>query len=175
MDPSPAPVGLVSPNYFGATSLLFGSACTPSGLRTHLWTSFELDGCAGNVAQSPLGNGATSRNGLRLALQARYSSQPLNAGSLAPMSASISAQYAAQVAAGKIERDNAQQAIVNRLVRLENELAARRLARKPSSLGWLFAGHCVLLFVPAMPANLTESESRSPPQPGSALSPKLRS
>src|SRR5947209_6726381 len=119
MDPSPAPVGLVSPNHFGATSLLFGSACTPSGLRTHLWTSFELDGCAGNVAQSPLGNGATSRNGLRLALQARYSSQPLNAGSLAPMSASISAQYAAQVAAGKIERDNAQQAIVNRLVRLE--------------------------------------------------------
>src|SRR5204862_151404 len=69
MDPSPAPVGLVSPNYFGATSLLFGSACTPSGLRTHLWTSFELDGCAGNVAQSPLGNGATSRNGLRLALK----------------------------------------------------------------------------------------------------------
>ena len=54
------------------------------------------------------------------------------------MSASILAQYAAQVAAGKIERDNAQQAIVNRLVRLENELAARRLARKSSSLGWLF-------------------------------------
>src|SRR5205823_1605497 len=27
---------------------------------------------------------------------------------------------------------------VNRLVRLENELAARRLARKSSSLGWLF-------------------------------------
>src|SRR5438132_1923622 len=54
------------------------------------------------------------------------------------MSASVSLQYAARVAAGKIERDNAQQAIVNRLVRLENELAARRLARKSSSLGWLF-------------------------------------
>jgi len=89
------------------------------------------------------------------------------------MSASISAQYAAQVAAGKIERDNAQQAIVNRLVRLENELAARRLARKPSSLGWLFAGHCVLLFVPAMPAKPINPEARSPRQPGSVLIPRL--
>ena len=54
------------------------------------------------------------------------------------MSASVSAQYAAQVAAGKIERDDAQQAIVDRLAQLENELAERRLARKSSSLGWLF-------------------------------------
>src|SRR5436309_4176784 len=54
------------------------------------------------------------------------------------MSASISAQYAAQVAAGKIERDDAQQAIVDRLAQLENALAERRLARKSSSLGWLF-------------------------------------
>jgi len=54
------------------------------------------------------------------------------------MSASVSAQYAAQVAAGKIERDDAQQAIVDRLAQLENALAERRLARKSSSLGWLF-------------------------------------
>ncbi|MGE5781181.1 MAG: cell division protein ZapE, partial [Hyphomicrobiales bacterium] len=55
------------------------------------------------------------------------------------MSPSLSAQYAARVAAGKIERDAAQQAIVDRLAQLEKELAERRLARKSSSLGWLFA------------------------------------
>jgi cell division protein ZapE len=54
------------------------------------------------------------------------------------MPPSVSAQYAARVAAGKIERDAAQQAIVNRLAQLERELAERRLARKSSSLGWLF-------------------------------------
>jgi cell division protein ZapE len=54
------------------------------------------------------------------------------------MSPFLSAQYAARVAAGKIERDAAQQAIVDRLAQLEKELAERRLARKSSSLGWLF-------------------------------------
>ena len=54
------------------------------------------------------------------------------------MSPSVSAQYAARVAAGKIERDAAQQAIVDRLAQLEKELAERRLARKSSALGWLF-------------------------------------
>jgi len=54
------------------------------------------------------------------------------------MSASVSALYAARVAAGKIERDSAQQAMVNRVAQLENELGERRLARKSSSLGWLF-------------------------------------
>src|SRR5260370_1363127 len=54
------------------------------------------------------------------------------------MSAPVSAQYAAQVAAGKIEHDDAQQAIVDRLAQLEKEVAERRLARKSSSLGWLF-------------------------------------
>jgi cell division protein ZapE len=54
------------------------------------------------------------------------------------MSASVSALYAARVAAGKIERDSAQQAIVDRLAQLENELGERHLARKSSSLGWLF-------------------------------------
>jgi cell division protein ZapE len=54
------------------------------------------------------------------------------------MSASVSAQYAARVAAGKIERDSAQEAIVARLARLEQRLAEHRLARKSSSLGWLF-------------------------------------
>jgi cell division protein ZapE len=54
------------------------------------------------------------------------------------MSASISVQYAARVAAGQVERDAAQEAIVARLVQLERRLAEHRLARKSSSLGWLF-------------------------------------
>jgi cell division protein ZapE len=54
------------------------------------------------------------------------------------MSASVSVQYATRVAAGMIERDSAQQAIVDRFAQLERWLAAHRLARKSSSLGWLF-------------------------------------
>jgi cell division protein ZapE len=56
------------------------------------------------------------------------------------MPASVSVQYAARVAAGKIESDDAQLAVVERLAQLERELAEHRLARKSSSLGWLFAG-----------------------------------
>src|SRR5262249_45527824 len=55
------------------------------------------------------------------------------------MPASVSVQYAARVAAGKIERDDAQLAVVERLAQLEKALAEHRLARKSSSLGWLFA------------------------------------
>jgi cell division protein ZapE len=54
------------------------------------------------------------------------------------MPASISAHYAALIAAGEIERDPAQAALVVRLDRLNERLAAYRLARKSSSLGWLF-------------------------------------
>jgi cell division protein ZapE len=54
------------------------------------------------------------------------------------MSTSLSAQYAARVAAGNIERDSGQQAIIDRLAQLEKRLAERRLAHKSSSLGWLF-------------------------------------
>jgi cell division protein ZapE len=54
------------------------------------------------------------------------------------MSASISVQYAALVAAGKIERDSAQEAVVADLARLEKRIAQHRLVRKSSSLGWLF-------------------------------------
>jgi cell division protein ZapE len=56
------------------------------------------------------------------------------------MSSSITAQYAAAVAAGRAERDRAQLAVVERLARLEGEIVEHRLARKSSSLGWLFAG-----------------------------------
>src|SRR5215467_9689902 len=64
---------------------------------------------------------------------------PSRNASLFPlMSASVSLQYVARVAAGRIERDSGQQAIVDRLAQLEKRLAERRLAHKSSSLGWLF-------------------------------------
>jgi cell division protein ZapE len=50
----------------------------------------------------------------------------------------VSARYAALVAAGEIERDPAQQEVVAKLARLNERLATYRLARKSSSLGWLF-------------------------------------
>jgi cell division protein ZapE len=49
------------------------------------------------------------------------------------------ARYATLVATGEIERDPAQEAIVARLDRLEARLARHQLARKSSSLGWMFA------------------------------------
>jgi cell division protein ZapE len=54
------------------------------------------------------------------------------------MPASLTAQYTALVAAGEIERDRAQEVVLDRLVGLNQRLAQHRLARKSSSLGWLF-------------------------------------
>ncbi len=54
------------------------------------------------------------------------------------MASSSTARYAAGVAAGRVERDAAQAALVDRLSRLEARIAEHRLARKSSSLGWLF-------------------------------------
>ncbi|HWF94428.1 MAG TPA: cell division protein ZapE [Xanthobacteraceae bacterium] len=54
------------------------------------------------------------------------------------MPADLTAQYAALVATGEIERDRAQEAVLERLSLLERRLAHHRLARKSSSLGWLF-------------------------------------
>jgi cell division protein ZapE len=51
---------------------------------------------------------------------------------------SVSARYAALVAEGRIEADPAQDAAVRRLAALERRIAQQRLARKSSSLGWLF-------------------------------------
>ncbi|MBX6426064.1 MAG: AFG1 family ATPase [Variibacter sp.] len=50
----------------------------------------------------------------------------------------LSARYAALAAAGEIERDPAQEAVVARLDALESALREHRLARKSSALGWLF-------------------------------------
>src|SRR4029453_15962616 len=54
------------------------------------------------------------------------------------MTVSLPAQYADLVAAGEIEPDAAQEEAVQKLSALEKELAEYRLARKSSSLGWLF-------------------------------------
>src|SRR3984957_5712665 len=69
---------------------------------------------------------------------------PINRGprprlTMSEMSAPpITAQYAALVAAGEIEEDPAQEEGVAKLARLNERLAMHRLARKSSSLGWLF-------------------------------------
>ena len=55
------------------------------------------------------------------------------------MPASVTVQYATLLAARKIERDPAQEAVVEMFATLETRLAEHRLARKSSSLGWLFA------------------------------------
>jgi cell division protein ZapE len=55
------------------------------------------------------------------------------------MASSVTAKYAAAVAANLIEPDAAQLAVVERLARLEERILQYRLARKSSSLGWLFA------------------------------------
>jgi len=54
------------------------------------------------------------------------------------MANSITARYAAGVAAGLVGHDDAQMAAVEKLARLESRIVEHRLARKSSSLGWLF-------------------------------------
>ncbi|HET7681414.1 MAG TPA: cell division protein ZapE [Xanthobacteraceae bacterium] len=54
------------------------------------------------------------------------------------MPSSVREHYGALVAAGEIERDPAQEAALALLAQLEARLAMHRLARKSSSLGWLF-------------------------------------
>ncbi|HZP21114.1 MAG TPA: cell division protein ZapE [Bauldia sp.] len=55
----------------------------------------------------------------------------------------IAAHYRALVAAGELSADPAQSALADRLDRLNAALAESRLARKTSSLGWLFAARHV--------------------------------
>ncbi len=54
------------------------------------------------------------------------------------MASSVIAQYAAGIAAGQIGSDDAQRAVVEKLAQLEARIVEYRLARKSSSLGWLF-------------------------------------
>ena len=54
------------------------------------------------------------------------------------MSETFSTRYAALVAAGKIEADPGQAMLGRRLTALERRIDQHRLARKSSSLGWLF-------------------------------------
>jgi cell division protein ZapE len=55
------------------------------------------------------------------------------------MASSVTAQYAAGVAAGRVESDPAQLDVLDMMARLESRIVEYRLARKSSSLGWLFA------------------------------------
>jgi cell division protein ZapE len=54
------------------------------------------------------------------------------------MPGTVTDRYAALVAAGEIERDPAQEAVLQTLAGLEGRLAQHHLARKSSQLGWLF-------------------------------------
>ncbi|MPZ55866.1 MAG: cell division protein ZapE [Rhizobiales bacterium] len=54
------------------------------------------------------------------------------------MPVSIRGRYAALTQSGDIEADPAQRLMIERFARLEKRLAGHRLARKSSSLGWLF-------------------------------------
>jgi cell division protein ZapE len=54
------------------------------------------------------------------------------------MPTDIRTQYESLLAAGEIERDAAQEQVLDLLAGLESRLRERRLARKSSSLGWLF-------------------------------------
>jgi cell division protein ZapE len=55
------------------------------------------------------------------------------------MVTSVTTQYTAGVAAGTIEHDDAQFAVVGKMAQLESRIAEYRLSRKSSALGWLFA------------------------------------
>jgi cell division protein ZapE len=57
---------------------------------------------------------------------------------LIPMVSSVVTSYAANVAAGRIERDDAQLTIVEKMTRLEARISKYRGARKSSALDWLF-------------------------------------
>jgi len=54
------------------------------------------------------------------------------------MPADVTTRYSALVAAGEIERDRAQETVAGMLAMLDRRLSHHRLARKSSSLGWLF-------------------------------------
>src|SRR5262249_20124884 len=56
------------------------------------------------------------------------------------MPADVKAQYAARVAAGEIERDAAQERVLEMLAQLERRLREHRLAPQSPSPGWVFGG-----------------------------------
>src|SRR5215813_2654785 len=55
------------------------------------------------------------------------------------MTSSVATRYTAAVAAGRIERDEGQLAVVEKMAQLEALISDRPLAHKSSALGWLFA------------------------------------
>jgi cell division protein ZapE len=55
------------------------------------------------------------------------------------MASSVATRYAANVAAGRIESDDAQLAMIEKMARLEERISHDHSAQKSSALGWLFA------------------------------------
>src|SRR5437660_10875977 len=55
------------------------------------------------------------------------------------MASPVATRYVTNVAAGRIERDDAQLVIVEKMTELETRIAEYRLTRKSSPLGWLFS------------------------------------
>ena len=55
------------------------------------------------------------------------------------MAGSVATRYAGNLAAGRIERDDAQLAVVEKLSQLETRISEHRPTRNSSPLGWLFA------------------------------------
>ena len=68
-----------------------------------------------------------------------FPSQTLMADSASLETSAVAVRYAAGIARSEIEADAAQLAVLEKLGRLEARLAAHRLTRKSSALGWLFA------------------------------------
>ena len=56
------------------------------------------------------------------------------------MASSVATRYAANVAAGRIESDDAQLTIVEKMTQLEKRIEQHHATRNSSPLGWLFAG-----------------------------------
>jgi cell division protein ZapE len=55
-------------------------------------------------------------------------------------SGAVNARYAAKIASGEIEPDNAQADVVEELAQLDQALTQHQLARKSSGLSWIFGG-----------------------------------
>src|SRR6266446_5825376 len=71
-------------------------------------------------------------------LWARDAATPFFSPPLPHASDNVRARYAACIVAGEIERDPAQEMVLDLLSKLDLRLREHRLARKSSSLGWLF-------------------------------------
>src|SRR5262249_742219 len=70
--------------------------------------------------------------------RAAMAGAPAGSRNCSPMVDTLGERYRALISAGEIERDPGQESVIRRRAGLEARLAQVRLARKSSSLGWLF-------------------------------------